>query len=179
MGNFFMNGGGDKKSFIRELTDPNGFGKNLKLIDHRVVGSNLWLLVLNVEENRKFILLNILKKETGGGWYYKPISEDGGPNAVNCPLSLLNKADPPIPGYAAEWRKKVVAFHALGKAAPEAHSGMRLKYGNTDYELLEHLGPRRGWGVRRISDGAVFRMNIRQIADALRNLVGNQECLAA
>ena len=178
MGNFFMNGSGDKKRFIRELTDPNGFGKNLKLIDHRVVGSNLWLLVHNVEENRKFILLNILKKETGGGWYYKPISEDGGPNDVNCPLSLLKQADPPKTDYATEWRKRVVAYHAMNKAMPEPYVGLRVKYGKLEYELVEKLGSRRGWNVR-ISDGTMYRMNIRQIADALRNLVGNQECLAA
>lgn len=157
-----------RKAHIESLTSKRHFGEDYEPIEHRVVGNNVWQLVLHKPTGRKLITLDLIAKERGGGWGYKGLSEDMGPVEVNCPLSLLNKASPVTEGYAVEWREKVRAYHARRKTAKPV-PGMVVKYGGCDYELIEPWAPRKGWKVVRVGTTNIYRMTAQQLAQALRN----------
>lgn len=127
-----------RKAHIERLTSASHFSPDYEPLDHRVVGNNVWQLVLHKPTGRKLICLDLIAKERSGGCGYKGLSEDMGPYEVNCPLSLLDKASPVTEGYAVEWRQKVHPY-----------------------------APRKGWVAMRLSDGRIFRMNARQISQAL------------
>lgn len=155
-----------RKAYIERLTSQKHFSEGYTPLEHRVVGNHVWQLVRIDDENRTFICLDLIAKERGAGWGHKGMSEDMGPCYYDCPLSLLDKADPPREGsYAAAWREKVREYHARKSAKPQA--GMVVKYGGHEYRLDTPAGPRKGWRVTRVSDAMVFRMSSRQLADAL------------
>lgn len=159
-----------RKAHIESLTSARHFSEGYELIKHRVVGNNVWQLMLHKPTGRKFITLDLIAKERGGGWGYKGLSEDMGPVEVNCPLNFINEATPvtEADGYAFAWREKVRAYHARRKTAKPV-AGMVVSYGGLDYKLVEPVAPRKGWQVVRTRDGAQFRMNANQLAIALRN----------
>lgn len=157
-----------RKAHIESLTSKRHFGEDYEPLEHRVVGNNVWQLVLHKPTGRKLITLDLIAKERGGGWGYKGLDEDMGPCEVNCPLSLLNKASPVTEGYAVEWREKVRAYHARRKTA-KPEPGMVVKYGGDDYKLIEPWAPRKGWKVVRLGTTITYRMTARQLAQALRN----------
>lgn len=163
-----------RKAHIEELTSPGHFSPEYEPLTHRVVGNNVWQLVLHKPTGRKFICLDLIAKERNGGWGYKGLSEDMGPCEVNCPLSLLNKATPVTEGYAVGWREKVRAYHAkrANKAKPAA--GMVITYAGHQYRLDAPYAPRKGWSVTRVSDGAQFRMKAKQLSSALLSACVNQ-----
>lgn len=156
-----------REAHIKRLTSASHFSPDYEPLEHRVVGNNVWQLVLYKPTGRKMICLDLIAKERGGGWGYKGLSEDMGPCEVNCPLSLLNKASPVTEGYAVEWREKVRAYHAKrsSKAAPKP--GMVVTYGGLEYRLDHPYAPRKGWSVTRLRDAMQFRMNARQLSAAL------------
>lgn len=156
-----------RKAHIESLTNQRHFSEGYVPLEHRVVGNHVWQLV-QMPDGRKFICLDLIAKERNGGWGHKGMSEDMGPCYYDCPLSLLNKADPVDVGYAVEWRKKVREYHAKRKTTKPA-SGMVVKYGQHEYRLECQWAPRKGWKVTRIEDGCEFRMNAKQLAQALRN----------
>ena len=160
-----------RDAHIKRLTSASHFSPDYEPLEHRVVGNNVWQLVLHKPTGRKFICLDLIAKERNGGWGYKGLSEDMGPYEVNCPLSLLNKATPTSEAepfsYARGWREKVRAYHAkrANKAKPAA--GMVITYCGHQYRLDAPYAPRKGWSVTRVSDGAVFRMKAKQLSSAL------------
>ena len=156
-----------REAHIKRLTSASHFSPDYEPLEHRVVGNNVWQLVLHKPTGRKMICLDLIAKERGGGWGYKGLSEDMGPYEVNCPLSLLNKASPVTEGYAVEWREKVRAYHAKrsNKATPKP--GMVVTYGGFEYRLDHPYAPRKGWSVTRLQDAMQFRMNARQLSVAL------------
>jgi hypothetical protein len=99
----------------------------------------------------------------------KEITEDMGPYQCNAPakmLDLLDKLAPNPTGYAAKWRESCRAnLKAKPKAKPAA--GQRVTYGGKAYTLISPAGPRRGWKVSA-DTGETYRMNARQVAEALR-----------
>jgi hypothetical protein len=158
-----------RKAFIESLTGAKHFSEGYEPLEHRVVGNNVWQLVLHKATNRKFICLDLIAKARGEGWGYKGLSEDMGPVEVNCPLSLLNKADPPMEGYAVEWRERVRAYHARRAAVAKPKPGMVVKYGEYTYKLIEQWAPRKGWKVIQVETGTEYRMKARQLSQALRS----------
>ena len=157
-----------RKAHIESLTSKRHFGEDYEPLEHRVVGNNVWQLVLHKPTGRKLITLDLIAKERGGGWGYKGLDEDMGPVEVNCPLSLLNKASPVTGSYAVDWRERVRAYHARRKTAKPV-AGMVVKYGGLEYRLDRPYAPRKGWSVTRLQDAMQFRMNAHQLAEALRN----------
>lgn len=157
-----------RKAHIESLTSKRHFSEDYEPLEHRVVGNSVWQLVLHKPTGHKFITLDLIAKQRGGGWGYKGLSEDEGPYEVNCPLSLLNKASPVTEGYAVEWREKVRAYHARRKTAKPV-PGMVVKYGGHEFRLVEPWAPRKGWRVIDADSGNTYRMTARQLAEALRN----------
>jgi hypothetical protein len=101
----------------------------------------------------------------------KEITEDMGPVQTDAPtkmLDMLDKLAPDPKGYAADWRKacrETIARKRTPKAKPAA--GQRVTYNKTAYTLFGPAGPRKGWIVHS-DTGARYRMNARQVAQALR-----------
>lgn len=101
----------------------------------------------------------------------KEITEDMGPVQRNAPAKMLDMLDRLAPnptGYAAQWRKD--CREAIAKAkAPKTKptEGQRVTYDGETYTLIAPRGPRRGWTVSA-ENGARYRMNARQVAQALR-----------
>lgn len=157
-----------RDAHIAELTSQSHFHPECEPLAHRVVGNNVWHLVLHKPTGRKFITLDLIAKERNGGWGYKGLSEDMGPYQVNCPLSLLNQASPVEEGgYAHEWRQKVRAYHASRSSKAKPVAGAEITYGDHQYRLVHPYAPRKGWVAMRLSDGCIFRMNARQVSQAL------------
>jgi hypothetical protein len=164
-----------RAAHIAELTSKTHFSAGYTPLEHRVVGNRIWQLVRIESTGRLLITLDLIAKDRKGGWGYKGMSEDMGPSYYNCPLSLLEKAsEPPEPGYAAEWRKKVREHHAKRKENEVRtwETGMCIRYGSHEYRLHSPAGPRRGWHVVRCGDGANFRMRANQLVQA--EIVGSE-----
>lgn len=66
------------------------------------------------------------------------------------------------PTTSAEAQQKIVV--------PKLVGGLVVEYGGVNYKLVMPAGPRKGWNVERISDGASFRMKANQIASALHDM---------
>lgn len=141
------------------------------LIAHRVIGNRLWFLAQHSASAEadiaglKWIGLTLIDCRNGEA-AIKSMDETCGPCYYDCPLSFIERADPPVGEYAGPWREKVRAFHAQRSAKRTLlREGTRLEYGNASYVLRACLG-RCGWNVQRESDGQNFRMKARQLAAA-------------
>lgn len=156
-----------RKEFIDSLTTQRHFSPDYEPIRARVVGNHVWQLVRQVSANRTFICLDLIAKDRNGGWGYKGLSEDMGPVAVDCPLSLIDAASEPINDYARAWREKVRAYHAKRKTGKPV-AGAVVTYGGNQYKLIEPWAPRKGWKVTSVPYGIEYRMSARQLAKALR-----------
>jgi hypothetical protein len=156
-----------RKAHIEELTSQKHFAEGYTPLEHRVVGNHVWQLVRIESEGRTFITLDLIAKARGEGWGYKGMSEDSGPYYFDCPLSLLNKADPPASEYGAAWRQKVREYHASKAKRVKREPGQVVTYGQYQYRLLAPChNTRKGWNVTRVSDGMNFRMSCKQINEA-------------
>ena len=153
MGWLFMNNLQEKADIVEHLV--KGIGD--RYVEHRVVGNHAWFLVKDEITGNKLIVLALLSKSSNG-WGYKDIDETMGPYHYDCPLTLLAKADPPMGAYATEWRNKVRAHRAKKAKRITLGPGAHVLFGGFEYELVVPAGPRKGWHVRRVSDGAAFRM---------------------
>lgn len=155
-----------KADFLAKL--DRGFSLGYTLVRSQTVGKNHWQLVRH-PEGHTFIALCLTDRGTardGHGWGWKGMDESWGPCEVNCPLSMLNEADPPRGENAAAWREQVRQHHARKAARPTPAPGMLVDFGGHRYRLDSSLGPRKGWRVTRVSDGCEFRMRAAYLARA-------------
>lgn len=153
----------DRSAYIAEITAPSQWS-GVEVVQQRLAGNHLWLLLRRTATGRKFIGLILLAKERGGGWGSKDLSEDMHPYYYDCPLSLLEAADEPESQDAATWRAKVREYHARKRRVFEA--GNIVEFGGHTYRLDEKLPGRRGWHVTRLHDGMPFRMPLSYFAQA-------------
>ena len=77
------------------------------IIDRKATqfGRHLWMLI-QPKEGPSFICLFLLSSYKGD-WGYKPVDESMGPAQWDCPVSLIQQADPPTTEYATNWRNEV------------------------------------------------------------------------
>jgi hypothetical protein len=68
-------------------------------------GRHLWMLI-QPKQGPSFVCLFKLSSY-GGDWGYKAIDESMGPVYWDCPVSLIQQADPPTTATATQWRKAV------------------------------------------------------------------------
>lgn len=139
-----------------------------RILEHRVIGRRLWFLAEQRAGERagtKWIGLTLIDCR-GGEAAVKAMDESCGPCHYDCPLSFLDRADPPVGTYAPAWRAQVRAFHAARRLKRRSIGpGARVELAGCVYVLHRSLG-RRGWEVRRESDGVTFRMTARQLGQA-------------
>ena len=67
-----------RKAHTESLTSARHFSPGYTPITHRVVGNHVWQLVQR-PDGTKFITLDLIAKERGGGWGYKNLDEDWAP----------------------------------------------------------------------------------------------------
>lgn len=155
-----------RDAHIDEITSQEHFAEGYTPLAHRVVGNHVWQLVRIDATGKKYITLDLIAKERKGGWGYRCMEETWGPYYYDCPLSLLDQADPTDNETAKAWREKVRAHHAAKKARQVLAAGTVITYGQHQYKLRKPAGARRGWYVNRISDGRGFRITARQLANS-------------
>jgi len=157
-----------RKAHIESLTSAKHFSKGYVPINYRVVGNHVWQLVQR-PDGTKYITLDLIAKERGGGWGYKSMDEDWGPYFVDCPAALLDKADPPATANATAWRAKVFEYadqqRRLKREMQTLKPGAVIVTAHNQYTLLEDLG-RSGW-IARDLDGHNWRLTQRFIKSQL------------
>jgi hypothetical protein len=158
-----------RKAHIESLTSAKHFSNGYIPITHRVVGNHVWQLVQR-PDGTKFITLDLIAKERGGGWGHKGLDEDWGLYHYGCPTTLLDKADPPATENAKAWRIKVWEYadrqKRLKREMQTLKPGTVIVTAQNQYTLLEDLG-RSGW---RVNDqyGAYWRLTKRFIKSQLK-----------
>ena len=156
-----------RSDMVAYLRSPGFYSPGYERLQSTTVGNHHWSL-LKRPDGTIMISLELMQGSKPGypGWGYKGISEDMGPNEVDCPLHFLDKASPPTCEYARAWREDVRAYHAKKKSRPPLEPGRVVALAGHEYRLTRPIGPRRGWYVERVSDGARFRMNPRYLAQS-------------
>ncbi len=157
------------------------------VIAHRVVGNHLWVLygaqpgtdAWHRMEGKNEIVLYLMQFSQGEGGY-KGIGENCGPYHMDCPMSLIKLAGPPITDTAQQWRDHVLQSHAQTKELRNVkiEPGDLITYGNVQYRAEKCVG-RRGWHVTRVSDGFPFRMTARQMNQVRKRNLAEQQDQAA
>lgn len=163
-----------RKAHIEQLTSQAHFGPSYTPLEHRVCGNHIWQLVRQESTGRKFITLDLIAKERNGGWGYKSMDETWGPHFYDCPLSLIEKADPPMDERAAAWRTAVQVHHRDRKAALRRtwEAGMRIEFGGREYRLHSPAGTRRGWYATG-PGGGMYRFGTSHLSRA--KVINTQE----
>lgn len=156
-----------RAEYLKRLTNKDHFATGYTPIACRAVSNRVWQAVRHETTGEVFIHLDLIAKQRNGGWGYKGMSEEAGPYYYDCPLSLLAMCTEPKHEYSKEWREKVRKYHAAKKALPKPEPGLTVKIGERQYELLEKLAPRKGWKVRDIDYGGLYRMPMKQLSRAL------------
>lgn len=151
------------------------------VIASRLMGNRLWYLARADRGDGSTItwIGLTLVESRRGEMFVKSMDEGSGPFFYDCPLSFLEQADAPVGPYAAAWREQVRAFHTARAVRTAAiRAGARVGHGTQVFELVRSLG-RRGWQVRRESDGVMFRMTRRQlsVAEVVRSDVLEEDSL--
>jgi hypothetical protein len=114
MGTYFTKGA-SKAAIVAECVQSS------RALVHTVKGNHLWAIGQTTHEGKplQYVILFKLENDPGYGWGYKPISEDMGPYADDCPLEYVRAVEAfPVIGFAAEFRARIYKRH--GVAAPAA-----------------------------------------------------------
>ena len=82
--------------------------KHFTIINRKATnfGRHLWMLI-QPQTGPSFVCLFKLSSYAGD-WGYKAIDESMGPCYWDCPVSLIQQADPPTTEYATNWRNQVL-----------------------------------------------------------------------
>lgn len=158
-----------RKAHIESLTNQRHFSPGYVPITYRVVGNHIWQLVQR-PDGTKYITLDLIAKERNGGWGYKGMDEDSGPYYFDCPLTLLDKADPPSTANATTWRAKVWEYaerlKRLKREMRALKPGTVIVTAQNQYTLLDDLG-RSGWRAKDLG-GHNWRLTRRFIKSQLK-----------
>ena len=180
MGWSFFKTARTRVEMMQMLNSREGLSPHVRLIANCLRGNHHWqvLEMLPSHPNHgqmpsRRIVLNLLAPPEGdSGWGYKTISEGEGPFATDCPLSYLRLV-PPDGHNGRQWRTRVQADHAVAAARPALRAGQTVVINASPYELVESLG-RRGWTVRSMKDGKIYRASSRTLNAAVQ-----QQAIAA
>ena len=167
MGWFFYNNKNIGKKEIIDLLMKDDFLDGYNLIEYKVAANNLWYLLSRPDGTKTIGLYMLQSGGNESGWGYQGMSEDSGPYQLNCPLSLLEKADPPTSDYAKEWRDKVLAANSKkkelrSKLAPK----VVVRVNQREFELICKQPRSSTWTVKEIATGKFFSIAKSVMAEA-------------
>lgn len=159
-----------KRAYAQSLVSSTRF-MNATVIKHALVGNHLWKVILLNDSQKAIIHLDKLFRGDGF-WQSRSYTEDCDPSALDCPLSIL-KLSTCEDSYAPQWRERVRAHHqsrsVVSKTVQALEPGRKVFFCGRVYTVKERYLRKKGsWMVDR-DDGMQFRMNVRQINQALRN----------
>ncbi|KVP75459.1 hypothetical protein WJ93_08850 [Burkholderia ubonensis] len=135
------------------------------------VGNSFWAL-LAMPDGRLAIAHAIIQGGTrkSPGWGYKDLSHRDG---NDCPVDYLRFLPDTEDVRELEWREAVREHHrkkaALRKQKKSLEPGMELTLAGKRYQLKESLGT-SGWRVLCLDDGQPYRMPVKHVTQALRNM---------
>lgn len=96
------------------------------------------------------------------GW--KDMSEDMGPVAIDCPLRILDRLDPPASDHARKWREDVRTHHARRRTRPKVGdiftlaAPMTFTDGSVEHRFRAERYGKRGIGHRGLTTGTLYRI---------------------
>lgn len=164
-----------KKELVDHLLSQGG--PNIELVDHSLVGNNLWLLYkLKDKPDERVIVLCLLGAARGHPdycrWGYKDIDESMGPYETGCPERLLAQSTD-MSENAVAWRAKCRATHQSGSAHKKwiktLKPGDKVRWGKETITLdsspfdPKSIWNRRGRVIGINETGAVFRYRTSSI----------------
>lgn len=153
-----------RKQQIQQILSPAFWASEYTPLKSMVRGSRVWTLLSNKSTGKKSISLTLVKGGGRGmGYGYKGLDETAHPYYYDCPLALLDQADPIDSEGANEWRAKVRKWHEEQAARPEPETGRLFSYCDEQYRWHSPAGPRRGWYASRLTDGQLFRFSVRNL----------------
>ena len=102
-----LSGFRSREDMVNTILERYKQSKSWEILDHKSTrfGKHLWALVKH-EDHASFIVLFKLGSSYGD-WYYKTIDEQMGPYAIDCPVSLIDKAGPACNEMSEKWRRRV------------------------------------------------------------------------
>ena len=164
---FAMTRSHKKADVIARVRSGRFFAEGYRLIEDRIVGNHLWGVMEQPDGIKTIALVLMAGGGKDMGWGYKSITESWGPCELDCPLSLLDKVDPPTNDHARAWRDKVIEHHRLmGKKKKVIAPGQTVTLNNQQYTLIEPYAPRKGWLVKHTETGQRYRMKAKDLARA-------------
>ncbi len=92
-----------RECMVRHLLAQEGGSS--EVIDHSLVGNNLWMLLRRKADGFRFIVLCLIRSNRADGWGYNDVEESCGPAEVDCPERLLAQSDV-IDEMAMRWRQR-------------------------------------------------------------------------
>lgn len=139
--------GASRNDIIQKLIRPEG---GQVCLAYSLRGNVMWSVWEIEDKQFKYIRCDLLQRDPGFGWGYKPLSESSYPYYFSCPLRYLDMA----PVQCAEWREKVRYYHELRKFQPEI--GRVIRYSADRLFQVSRLKPLCGfdengkeWRLRR------------------------------
>lgn len=146
-----------KKELVERLVN-RGFSPGYKMLEHKVVGNNLWYIFSRPDDSKS---IGLYRLQPGGrsdeGWGYKGVGEDSGPGEFDCPIAFIQKCDPPQTDYAREWREKMMQLDARKKELKKSlRPGVLINLWKKDYRLIEKQ--KSQWIVQSVETGTLFRL---------------------
>lgn len=110
-------------------------------------------------------LVNHVPRASDGytlGW--KDMSEDMEPVAIDCPLRILDRLDPPASDHARKWREDVRTHHARRRTRPKVGdiftlaAPMTFTDGSVEHRFRAERYGKRGIGHRGLTTGTLYRI---------------------
>jgi len=122
-----------KAETVRNLLDPARFVAGYKPITHKLVGSDLWIVVETPSGQNMIVLYRIATRRGMTGYMGMP--ESSGPYYFTCPLSFLDMA----PETNPEWRAKVRAHHARNEGKKDIRVGSKVLVYGKPYTVVGRI----------------------------------------
>ena len=154
---FSWNVNEDKKNIVERLVN-RGFSPGYKMLEHKVVGNNLWYIFSRPDGSKSIGLYLLQRSERSDeGWGYKGVGEDSGPGEFDCPIAFIQKCDPPQTDFAREWREKMMQLDARKKELKKSlRPGVLINLWKKDYQLVEKQ--KSHWAIKSVETGQLFRL---------------------
>jgi len=158
----------------REVVDHCiDWGGRFTRLGYAVRGSRLWVLLQYSEGENKgevFIALYLIQKYDGE-WGYKDFDDTVGLYYYDCPISYINRtvaSERKLKESTLNWHKEVRQYHAekitRRKKLASLKEGIKIRYQDEDYSLIEKLPGKNGWLVRSLEDSRLYRMMVKQLS---------------
>ena len=136
-----------------------------RILQEKVTAEAVYFLVKTADKP-SFIAVFLTEKHDGE-WGYKDMTEHSYPYFYDCPLSMIDAADPPEGDSAKEWRETVRARAALKAeklaAAAALEPGQKVRIYGKIYTILRRGNRRAHWIIQGEEDGKLYSVKTADI----------------